>query len=122
MRIQEVIELHVDVSVEFLKFGTKLYLALIWVLLLLTAEPIHERIRLGIKFRLYHVECYLGFALARTLHSRLGTVEEQYHVSHHPNGLPKRATLVIILSGVLSQVMITDHCRDLQGNLVSFSH
>ena len=44
MRVQKMIELHADVSVEFLEFGAKHCLALIWVLLLLTAEPIHQRV------------------------------------------------------------------------------
>ena len=122
MTFQKVVERKADVSVELLKLGTKHCLALIRVLLFLAAKPVSKRTRLGIEFGFDHVESDLGFLVTSTLHSLFGAIEEQDHVSHHPNGLPKRAALVIILSSVLSQIVITDHGGDLQGDLVTFSH
>jgi hypothetical protein len=59
MGLQQLVEVHVDVSLQFLEFGTEYCLAKIRVFLLLTTETIAKRTGLRIKFGFYDVESYL---------------------------------------------------------------
>ena len=59
MGLQQLVEVHVNVSLQFLEFGAKYCLAKIRVLLLLTTETIAKRTGLRIKFGFDDIESYL---------------------------------------------------------------
>jgi len=71
------VKLHVDVSVEFFKFGAKHCLALIGVLLFLAAKTVGKRARLRIEFRFDHVEGDFRFLVSRAFHSILGGLKNK---------------------------------------------